>query len=51
VRVSVKREAEAVRGTVTVRPRAWNLGVLALSAVLLAVIPFYVAVENLHQAG
>jgi len=54
LRVSVRREPEAVVGTVRLRPQALNLAVLATSAVHLAVIMVYLVGEtmgHLRAAG
>lgn len=49
LRLSLKREPEAVVGTVTVRPYWSNLAVVGTSVLFLGIILAYLVVENLHH--
>ena len=51
VRLSLKRDSDAVVGTVTVRRRGWNLAAVATSVVLLGMILTYLVGENLRHGG
>ncbi len=52
-RLNVEREGDEVVSTISLRPRAWNVAVIATSSVVFAILTTYVVVENLthHLAG